>query len=1108
MKNILTLFLLCILGGKAYGQFTTPINFSKFLPIDNVSGTFQDKEGYLWIIVSREGLFRFDGVAVQQYSTDAKNPDYRLPWNELSPPNICEHNGYMWVLFSNGSISIIKDGKVISSYFGDKNYRYEWIHGTDPLIMVKQRHNAIGEYSLWEVKKSVDTSRAIIELKDSIYLEQIYFEQGDSLRTRFMSTYLKNVVIKSYVEPKTQRFVRAEFIDLNTGKVNQIEALNSFINEKNVHIYNAISDSSNFIQVLSGSMPKLYCLKKNELKRIELDLEEGYEYKSVHYYPTNLDSYTPIYYNMTLNPAYSNAFICNEKGCEKMRIATDLVGSHLLAHSIEIGSYWRSSEKGLDKIDSWILGFKGSLCNSMPSNVWIVHEDKFQKIWFAAYSRANSMASWSFDSHYVTPAMTELRKNTFYHGAILDQDSFMLLPLNQGILRYNGKNNYKKILNELVGFYLYKSPYTKDIALGTYRDGVYIFRDKKKDITDIRNWDNIPESDLGTTNVLTILQDKYGRWWGGRSRSGIFCYIEDSTGNRDKDIAYKFIIENGDDGIGLMSSTQDSFHNLWFGTSQGLYFYDIHKKGYRTPDTSDFEPILEAYFANRTINSIYNYKDSLLFIGDNKGGIGVLDLQAFYESPRRYRFQFFDLRKRYGIKEVFQNSFFVDSRDGLWLSSADLVLRLDIPKIPFYNDKINLEWDNISHYNNDIWKKHSSTNELIKLDANQRNLVFYGQYFSKRLELYDGFVFKVEKEGILQLSKQGESRNRKPKLEYTFPSYGSYTVIVEVRERNHTLAKKKLQIYIPPYWGESTRHKVILAILFLVIFVLIYVIRQRNKLFLAEEKAQKAQKELLLAEEKKKNAQKELIIAEEKEKNAQKELLLHELQTENKEFIIQALINSTNSHFIKNSLQAVQNQLYLEKKELGIDLISKLANIIDTFFEISRKKMLAHPLTEELKLIENLVFIQKIRLRNKLKKYIPPSASLVEKYGNLLVPLGSLYVHVENAIKHGIEGRKSGWDGLIEVSIEGDCPDENYLTFMIDDNGVGVDNFNSEGTSKQGLRNLDQIFKKCNKLNPYKLSYRFVVSNKLKKEGVYTRVIVEIPKNYDYELKRDKLFNN
>ena len=159
-----------------------------------------------------------------------------------------------------------------------------------------------------------------------------------------------------------------------------------------------------------------------------------------------------------------------------------------------------------------------------------------------------------------------------------------------------------------------------------------------------------------------------------------------------------------------------------------------------------------------------------------------------------------------------------------------------------------------------------------------------------------------------------------------------------------------------------------------------------------------------------------------------KQLIQRVYQTEivRKEAELSALQAQINPHFLYNTLQIMD----IMAEEKGADEISGACQALARIFRysISKGKELV-PLEKEIIHVKNYVFIQRLRLGDKLsvEYHIDDALLRYEIIKLILQPL------VENAIIHGIE--KNGKSCLVKVSAQ--CVRDN-LILTVEDDGIGM----------------------------------------------------------------------
>lgn len=204
-----------------------------------------------------------------------------------------------------------------------------------------------------------------------------------------------------------------------------------------------------------------------------------------------------------------------------------------------------------------------------------------------------------------------------------------------------------------------------------------------------------------------------------------------------------------------------------------------------------------------------------------------------------------------------------------------------------------------------------------------------------------------------------------------------------------------------------------------------------------------------------------------------------------KECELKMLQAQINPHFLYNTLETIN---WMARKNGMHEICNLIAAVGDLMrISISNKKSYV-TVREEVKLVEEYLYIQKIRYRDKLQTEIVVD----EKMMDHMIPKLIIQPIVENAVVHGIERKKEGG----EVRIQGWLKD-NRMCFTVYDTGIGM----SEETIRKIMNHSSDASSELHTgLGTYtvyqRISYiygtegRFVIQSK---QGEYTKVVIEIP---------------
>jgi signal transduction histidine kinase len=145
-------------------------------------------------------------------------------------------------------------------------------------------------------------------------------------------------------------------------------------------------------------------------------------------------------------------------------------------------------------------------------------------------------------------------------------------------------------------------------------------------------------------------------------------------------------------------------------------------------------------------------------------------------------------------------------------------------------------------------------------------------------------------------------------------------------------------------------------------------------------------------------------------------------------------------HFMMNALNAVSSEVE-SNPTLARQIIEDVGVLLRVSHEYKDRQLI--PLFEEMALLDHYLAIQKVRFGDRLKieARIAPDAKFVRVPSLLLQPL------VENAIRHGLEGTKSGGTIRLLAHRVG-----SEAEIRVEDDGVGLPSgWKMEASSGQGL---------------------------------------------------------
>ncbi|WP_169834428.1 sensor histidine kinase [Paenibacillus donghaensis] len=156
------------------------------------------------------------------------------------------------------------------------------------------------------------------------------------------------------------------------------------------------------------------------------------------------------------------------------------------------------------------------------------------------------------------------------------------------------------------------------------------------------------------------------------------------------------------------------------------------------------------------------------------------------------------------------------------------------------------------------------------------------------------------------------------------------------------------------------------------------------------------------------------------------ERMLYESELVKKQAELAYLQSQINPHFLYNTLESIKGIAVEEESKRIFDL----AKALGIFFRFSIKGPDIVPLAQELTIVQNYVYIQKIRFGERLEVEYDFNVEVL----NLMIPKMILQPIVENAIFHGIEPNIDKSHLLLKGYLS-----EQELCIVVKDNGVGIE---------------------------------------------------------------------
>jgi len=154
-----------------------------------------------------------------------------------------------------------------------------------------------------------------------------------------------------------------------------------------------------------------------------------------------------------------------------------------------------------------------------------------------------------------------------------------------------------------------------------------------------------------------------------------------------------------------------------------------------------------------------------------------------------------------------------------------------------------------------------------------------------------------------------------------------------------------------------------------------------------------------------------------------------------------------NPHFFFNSLNSIQHLIIKKEKKAALSYLSKFGKLARNVLESSYEATVT--LTEEIELLNSYLELESLRFDNAFSYTIKIDDDI--KTNRVEIPLMLVQPFVENAIIHGLVGKKEG-EKILELRF---LKDGEFCVIEIEDNGIGRQHIEEPGARNKKSRGME-----------------------------------------------------
>lgn len=591
-------FLLCFFIISSKAQASEGFIFRTFSPeggfyFDGVKAIQQDKSGFIWVLMGND-LYRFDGYRYIRYYSHFQEKNINVRWgfnnitkNKYNDLFVSTSRGLFGYNNHNGDFQLTTE-KITQLLIIDSKDRFWHINAESDLAIFDQRKETsiVPEYK----GNSISGIGSLFEVTEGMFISQLYenifiYDYHSHGVNLFIS--LPDVHIRTICVQDEKMWVLSQddglfSVDRKTKEVKHYKLGNDHISNE----YRALFIDENGM-IWIGTLNGLYVFNpKDEAYKLYTNSEiNPFSLPNNSIWTIQEDQHNNLWIG-TYSGGLSYVNLSEKEHFRTYSTTTSDINHNLVTTFAENEKYiWLGTEGGglnrITKKNGDVTVFKhvenrNSLSYNHVKNIVF---DKNQNLWISMFRGGlDRMDRYGKFTHFND-------KNGLYHNSlrksVLEKNTGLWISyqVSTSVVTYYSftNNTFKHIVfdeNE-------KNNYIYDICRDSLSDFLWIITQHKLYKLDIATHKVYPIETGIPLNGMCILADTVGNIWIGTVGKGLIQYNINKNEFTVFDDILKFNISS------IYSISQDNNGDIWLGTNNGLFKYDVkqnHFAGFGTID--------------------------------------------------------------------------------------------------------------------------------------------------------------------------------------------------------------------------------------------------------------------------------------------------------------------------------------------------------------------------------------------------------------------------------------------------------------------------------------------------------------------------------------------